>query len=326
MVWLSAYLLLWTVVLLYYTHSLIEQVTAETIAEVSVGWELPPAVTLKPGPAAFRYDSVQKKLIHTGAIAAERKLELRELFTLTSLETPVAAQGQQPAAMQPATVQPATEVARAAAVGALAQTEQWRRSYHEAIDNLAHIAGVRQTKLIGLVLVLGALGGALGAILRSLVDFVGHACYTKELDLGVWWPLYFTRPIVGAILGFVLVILFKGKLLSTGDVLPQDDSLWWVGLAVIGGFSTVDVTLRLRLAAKALFGVEPAKNPPPPPSGGPPQTGSPGPVGGAPAAARQPAAAPAAPAAAQQQSAAPAGPPAAQQPAAAPAAPPRSAP
>jgi hypothetical protein len=139
-----------------------------------------------------------------------------------------------------------------------------------------------------MVLLLGTLGGALGAILRSLVDFVGHACYTKELDLGVWWPLYFTRPIVGAILGFVLVILFKGRLLSTGDVLPADDSLWWVGLTVIGGFSTVDVTLRLRLAAKALFGVESAKEQKNPPAGAPGPAraggGAPGPAAPGPAA------------------------------------------
>jgi hypothetical protein len=37
-------------------------------------------------------------------------------------------------------------------------------------------------------------------------------------------------------------------------VATVDDSLWWLGVAAIGGFSTVDVTLRLRVAAKPLFG------------------------------------------------------------------------
>ena len=96
----------------------------------------------------------------------------------------------------------------------------------------------------------------MGAILRSLVDFVGHACYTGKLDLRRWWPLYVTRPLVGSILGFLLVVLFKAKLLTAAAAQPSDDSFWWLGLAAIGGFSTVDVTLRLRMAAKALFGVE----------------------------------------------------------------------
>jgi hypothetical protein len=133
------------------------------------------------------------------------------------------------------------------------------RSYHAAIDALAYQANARQVEQIRLLLLLGAAGGALGAILRSLVDFVGHACYTGKLDLLRWWPLYATRPIVGAMLGFMLVVLFKAKLLTSASVSIGDDSFWWLGLAVIGGFSTVDVTLRLRLAAKALFGVEPEK-------------------------------------------------------------------
>jgi hypothetical protein len=137
-----------------------------------------------------------------------------------------------------------------------ATLESSRPAYNEAIDTLTFLASTRQGKMIGLLVYLGGLGGALGAILRSLVDFVGHACYTGKLDLVRWWPLYFTRPIVGWILGFVLVVMFKAQFLAPGQASPSDDSLWWLGMAVLGGFSTVDVTQRLRLGAKALFGVE----------------------------------------------------------------------
>lgn len=137
---------------------------------------------------------------------------------------------------------------------AVARMETLRKSYSEAIDNLAYLATVRQGAVISFLLILGGFGGALGAILRSLVDYVGNASYKDTLDLARWWPLYFTRPLVGAILGFTLVVLFKAQLLTGGNPDPGSDSFWWLGVAVLGGFSTVDVTLRLRMAAKALFG------------------------------------------------------------------------
>src|SRR5262249_28410175 len=116
--------------------------------------------------------------------------------------------------------------------------ESERRSYYNAIDNLAFLSSLRQGSLITLLLMLGALGGTLGLVLRSLVDFVGNASYKGELDLRRWWPLYVTRPIVGAILGFVLVVLFKAQLLTGGELPASDSSFWWLGIAFIGGFST----------------------------------------------------------------------------------------
>jgi hypothetical protein len=274
MVALSIYLLAWVVFLLLQLSNSIKGFTAESMAEVSTSWRMPAGVTLNNGPAAFIYDSVQQKLIHHGAITPERKLELRVLFTAASLEngTPLN-DGSQIATKPPVVtaqapvVQPAnaTVPAQAAAPAKPAsasatEVETARREYNQAIDNLAYLANARQAQLISLLLWLGLLGGALGAILRSLVDFVGNACYTKNLDLVTWWPLYFTRPIVGGILGFVLVVMFKARLFAAGDAQPADESMWWLGMAVLGGFSTVDVTMRLRLAAKALFGVDSGKD------------------------------------------------------------------
>lgn len=263
--WLAVYLLLFVALLLPLTWYVIDRVNALTTAEVSIGWEMPPGVTLNAGPAAFRYDPKQKRLVHYGAITPERKLELRALFAPANealagskpAEAPAgakspAAPGAKPAA---APARPAEGITAESSAAAVSRMEALRRSYNEAIDNLAYLANVRQGEVISLLLLLGIMGGALGAVLRSLVDFVGNACYTQQLDLHRWWPLYFTRPLVGAILGFVLVVLFKAQLLTAGDARPGSDSFWWLGMAVLGGFSTVDVTLRLRLAAKALFGV-----------------------------------------------------------------------
>ena len=270
--YLAAFLLVWVALLLPTIWWMIDRLNASALAEVSVGWEMPPGVTLNPGPAAFRYDATQKKLVHYGVITAERKLELRALFAPAptqgaNAKAPEAAGSPKPEANPASTKSQTSSVSLPGATAtteagpaAVTQMEVWRRSYSEAIDNLAYLATVRQGNVISLLLLLGGLGGALGAILRSLVDFAGNASYAEQLDLTRWWPLYFTRPLVGAILGFVLVVLLKAQLLTGGNPQSGSDSFWWLGVAVLGGFSTVDVTLRLRMAAKALFGGGEKKN------------------------------------------------------------------
>jgi hypothetical protein len=253
MVWLCVYLFAWVVLLLWQTRASIIKYNQEANAEVRVAWALPANVALKPGPAAFWYE--KGDLVHHGAISPERKLELRALLIAQpQVDAPVVA-APPSAAGQPSVPTNATPAANATSARPDAVAVA-RPGYEGTIDHLAFLSSARQQELVGLLLLLGMLGGALGAILRSLVDFVGHACYTRQLDLMRWWPLYATRPVVGGVLGFVLVAMFKARLLTSGDLLPTDDSLFWLGLTVLGGFSTVDVTMRLRLAAKALFGVE----------------------------------------------------------------------
>ena len=259
---LSVYLLLWVALLLPTIWLMIDRLNASALAEVSVGWEMPPGVTLNPGPAAFRYDATQKKLVHYGVITAERKLELRALFAPAPPVGPSAKPAEAAASPtpKPTPTKPQKESVSAAGTtaetgpAAVARMETFRRSYSEAIDNLAYLGTVRQGAVITMVLLLGGLGGALGAILRSLVEFAGNASYMQQLDLSRWWPLYFTRPLVGGIIGFVLIVLTKAQLLTGGNPQPGSDSFWWLAVAVLGGFSTMDVTMRLRMAAKALFG------------------------------------------------------------------------
>ncbi|KAF7963940.1 hypothetical protein AWV80_04080 [Cupriavidus sp. UYMU48A] len=217
-----------TIVWAYVT---IQKFNEATFVETSVSWELPASVSLQDGPAAFHYDPEHHTLNYRGPLDAEQQLRLRDLLEFDTRPNEGAA----------------------SATSALT-TNAIIRSYHGAIDKLAYQTGGTQVGQIQLLLLLGFMGGILGAILRSLVDFVGHACYTGKLDLTHWWPLYATRPLVGAILGFVLVILLKARLLTSTDIQQGTESFWWLGMAVLGGFSTVDVTQRLRLAAKALFG------------------------------------------------------------------------
>jgi hypothetical protein len=291
---LFLFLLLVAGVLLRETYRTIQLFNQGASAESVAEWELPAGARLKPGPANFRYDAHHKMLRYRGLLDAQQQLQLRDLLEFeggdqaTAAQKPAAGAAAQPpgsaveqaanarvglarpasssAARQPpmsssaaaaaATVSPALATAASAASPVSTSLQTTQRSYYSAIDSLAFASGTGQVTQLQLLLLLGLLGGALGAILRSLVDFVGHACYTGKLDLHRWWPLYATRPLVGSILGFLLVVLFKARLLSAAAAQPIDDSFWWLGMAAIGGFSTVDVTLRLRMAAKALFGVE----------------------------------------------------------------------
>ncbi|MDP9941258.1 hypothetical protein [Ectopseudomonas alcaliphila] len=218
--------------MIFWTYVTIERFNEATFAEISTPWKLPDGARFKDGPATFHYDPEQHTLNHRGALDVEEQLRLRALL---EFDTEGAEGGLMP-------------------VISASEINTTIRSYQAAIGRLAYLAGTQQVDQIQLLLLFGVMGGILGAILRSLVDFVGHACYTGKLDLMHWWPLYVTRPLVGAILGFVLVVLLKARLLTSPDIQQGNESFWWLGVAVLGGFSTVDVTQRLRLAAKAIFG------------------------------------------------------------------------
>ncbi|EMV7407622.1 TPA: hypothetical protein ACJJXJ_002024 [Enterobacter soli] len=111
-----------------------------------------------------------------------------------------------------------------------------------------------KNKISSLIFYIALLGGALGSILRLFIDFVGNASYKDVLDFKRWWPLYFTRPVTGAILGLVVIILLKSNIISLTLNSSNPESLWWLGLSIISGFGTIDATERLRLTSKAIFG------------------------------------------------------------------------
>lgn len=217
-----------------FSFYLIKKFNEASFSETSVSWEMPPEVKFKEGPTSFYYDPKGHKLVYWGSLDLETQAKLR---TLLEFKSDHSIENQKPST-------------------ANAEINIIIYSYEAAIARLGAIAVENQANQIQLLLLLGVMGGILGAILRSLVDFVGHACYTEKLDLSRWWPLYTTRPLIGAILGFLLVVLIKARLLTSLDVQHAQDSFWWLGIAVLGGFSTVDVTQRLRLAAKAIFGTD----------------------------------------------------------------------
>jgi hypothetical protein len=287
---LCALLTVFSAITLYGTHHIIRRANDAALAESTVAWLMPTGVHLRTGPASFHYDPDRKLLSHRGPLNNAEQLQLRDLLEFDAerelqpaLAAPAAGSGgarmdskvsrplvQGAASSSAWTSRSATTmgaqadsstgaVTRANASDASVETsasdvKSVSRSYHAAISLLAYKSQASQAKQVQLLLLLGMLGGALGAFLRSFVDFVGNACYKNELDLVIWWPLYATRPVVGAILGFLLVVLFKARFLTSTDIQSGSDTFWWLGMAALGGFSTMDVTARLRQAAKALFG------------------------------------------------------------------------
>jgi hypothetical protein len=277
-----------SIITLKYTYRVIGQANELARAESAVAWQLPRGAHLRPGPTSFYYDAAHQQLRYRGVLGPEGQLQLRDLLEFDGrasaepapqpASAPAAsasaapaparasaaaakAAGARQAASRPGATAPAAAASPAsrpeatASAAAVSQDQQdVERSYHAAVGLLAYESQASEARQIQLLLLLGILGGALGAFLRSFVDFVGNACYKNALDLVIWWPLYATRPIVGAVLGFLLVVLFKARLISNSDAAVSIDSFWWLGVAAIGGFSTIDVTARLRQAAKALFG------------------------------------------------------------------------
>ncbi|MCV2420236.1 hypothetical protein [Paucibacter sp. DJ2R-2] len=267
-IWLCAILTLLSFVVLWCTYRAIRQTNEAASTEHGVSWTMPSGVSLRAGPANLRYDPEQKLLLHRGPLDAAEQLRLRDLL---EIDAPAHAAAIPPAPAAPAAsgrtaragVAPASGTAHAVQAGAASSasaptsaaiSSDVTKSYHAAINSLAYKAQESQAEQMQLLIWLGMLGGMLGAMLRSFVDFVGNACYKRELDLVQWWPLYATRPVVGAILGLLLVVMFKAKLISGADTQIVNDSYWWLGMTALGGFSTIDVTARLRQAAKALFG------------------------------------------------------------------------
>jgi hypothetical protein len=128
--------------------------------------------------------------------------------------------------------------------------------YRAALDELAYESQTPGRYAFLWLLLLGGMGAVLGVQVRSINDFIGHFCYRDTLDIGKWWPWYFLRPVLGFLIGFVVVALVKSDLLASARKEGGDSTLWWIGLAVVAGFGADDVVRRLRLLSKTFFGTE----------------------------------------------------------------------
>lgn len=216
---LSIVLVAVTLAVIWIGHGAISLVEEFLQRENRAEWIAPADVGIKPGPTSFWYDASKRQLVHIGVIDPKRKLELIALFPAESSES----------------------------------AKQHLHTYWTAVDKLAFSSNQRLGGLIVGLLFLGGIAGVLGVQLRSLVNFVGHACYTRSLDLVIWWPYYALRPFIGFILGVVVVIIIHAGFFVANGAAPSG-TLWWAGIAFLAGFGEQEFTQKLRQLTKTLFG------------------------------------------------------------------------
>ncbi|MFN0021476.1 MAG: hypothetical protein ACKVP0_24765 [Pirellulaceae bacterium] len=183
---------------------------------------------LRPGPSTFFYDKNKHQLVHQGKISDEMKMQLLALFDGSTDDT------------------------------AKARHQRDQLSYQQAIGRLGLQSAARLDVAIVALMVIGGLGGALGAVIRVISNFVVVACYKQDLKQEIWWPTYVLNPLLGFLLGALVVVLVKSGWMSVEGEVPRVE-IWWLGLAVLAGFGISDVMDRLRLISKATFGSEKAK-------------------------------------------------------------------
>jgi hypothetical protein len=218
-VFLFVLLAILTLIVVCVGQTAISRVEEYLQRENRVDWVAPPDIGIKPGPVSFWYDPATRQLVHIGVIDQKRKLELIELFP--------------------------SEAVQAAG--------QHAKSYLAAIDKLAFLSNEHLSGLLVALLFLGGMSGVLGVQLRSLVNFVGHACYTNSLDLVTWWPYYAVRPFIGFVLGVVVVVIIHAGFFVANGAAPSG-TLWWGGIAFLSGFGEQEFTQKLRQLTKTLFG------------------------------------------------------------------------
>ena len=203
-----------TIAILFAAHGAVQNVQERLLTSQSAPVGPLDGLELSDAPANVYHDRKRGTLTIIGGIDDERK---RALVALTR-EAP-------------------QEIAASKAV------------YLDAVNRLAFQSVQASRKLLVPLLILGGVAGALGVQLRSIINFIGNACYKGNLKVERWWPYYALRPLSGFILGAVLVGIILAGFLS-----PEDHAtskvMWWTALSFLAGFVDEEFAQRLRSVSK----------------------------------------------------------------------------
>lgn len=180
--------------------------------EIETGWENKDTVSLKSYPVWFHYDRSRNKLSVSKILSDSDKYVLLDLID---------------------------------------RKHKSYNSYSESINSLAYSANNLKTKYFIYLLLLAGWSAVIGVQIRTIFDFIGQVCYLKNLIITIWWPWYLLRPVMGFIIGSLIVFLSKAHLLST-SIINEDTS--YIAISAIAGFGVVEVVKKLRLVSKTLFG------------------------------------------------------------------------
>ena len=237
--------------------------------ETQQPWGAPAGVIIKIGPPQFRYDRSARRLLYRGSIDRRMKEQLLELFSFD--EAAARRAGQKKKNNKPPIDKKHLDKNKnhkkervegkgkeePQATAAEDDVELERRaklSYYDAIDALAYRSNVPPKIDTKLFLYLGGLCGVVGVLIRSLTTFIWNTVYENDIDAIKGWPWWVMRPLLGFLLGVVVIMLVKAELFRPEGAHEKQSLWWWMGLASLVGFGAIDFTERLRNATKALFG------------------------------------------------------------------------
>ncbi len=221
-----------------------------------------PSVYIVSGPASFKYDPTAKckddnrdedkdqdkdkgivasgAIMHVGPITKARKQELLELVKRKAAEA-----GDQD--------DDASDKKRGVDGKNREPDEVAFQSYYRALDKLAYGAKQSQGNYLPYLLLLGGLGGVMGVLIRTLLQFVQITAVETRLNVARWWPWYVIRPLLGFMFGVLAVLVIEAQLFVPGETAPSG-TVWWLAISVLVGFGAEEFGGRLRLISKALFG------------------------------------------------------------------------
>jgi Co/Zn/Cd efflux system component len=136
-------------------------------------------------------------------------------------------------------------------LGLIEKKHKAYNSFSESVNRLVYLSNQSKTSLFIYLLLLSGWSGVIGVQIRTIFDFIGRVCYLKNLVITVWWPWYLLRPLMGFIVGGLIVFLSTSHLLNT-SIVNEDKS--YIAVSTIAGFGVVEVIKKLRLISKTLFG------------------------------------------------------------------------
>ncbi len=202
--------------------SLISHVEHITHQETRVSWKATDKIVVDAKTVEYFFDRKSSELVVRGAIDEKTKEEIISSFPLDD------------------------------------GTIVYFKSFVEAMNQAAFESNKKSEGISLLILLLGGVAGIVGVQLRSITNYIGHACWRNDLELNRWWPYYVMRPISGFVLGAAVVAIIQAGLLTAGEGTPGK-TLWWVGICFLAGFGEEEVAQRLRHLTKSLFGASEVK-------------------------------------------------------------------
>ena len=184
--------------------------------KVIVKWQNATKLRLKPGPAAFCYKEKAHELAWSGGpIDDKTKQDLLKL--------------------------------------APEEPEKGVAEFQRAICELVLHANERTVVSLLWLLLLGGLGGVVGVLIRAIGLFVWISTEKDELDVNRYWPWYVMRPVLGFLNGALVVVLVKSNMLDVSKS-ASSNSLWWLGISVLAGYSLSEFMNLLAQVTKLVLG------------------------------------------------------------------------